>query len=97
MKSQDKRAVALQYSSADDSTTIVARGSGALAEFIIRCAENQGIPVKEDSSLLDILEKIEGGEKINEEGFLIVSELLSFLYQLDQSYKMNLIKLKNEI
>jgi flagellar biosynthesis protein len=74
-------AVALAYDpAARGLPQITAKGSGELAEELIRLAVQYGIPIKYDPDLIQILSKLEIGEDIPEEIFLAVAEILAFVY-----------------
>ena len=75
------RAVALFY---DGETTprVTARGSGALAEEIIRIAREHGVPLHEDRDLLVLLSQLELGDEIPRELYVAVAEVIAFAYML---------------
>lgn len=76
-----QQAVALFY---DGKTTprVTAKGSGALAEEIIRIAEEHGVPLHEDRDLLVLLSQLELGDEIPRELYLAVAEVIAFAYML---------------
>lgn len=75
------QAVALFY---DGETTprVTARGSGALAEEIIRIAREHGVPLHEDRDLLVLLSQLELGDEIPRQLYLAVAEVIAFAYML---------------
>jgi len=76
-----QQAVALFY---DGRTTprVTARGSGALAEEIIRIAEAHGVPLHADRDLLVLLSQLELGDEIPRELYVAVAEVIAFAYML---------------
>ena len=60
---------------------ITAAGRGTMAEKILELAFENGIKVREDSDLADMLAKIEIDSPIPSEAFLAVAEILSYVYR----------------
>ena len=84
IKKKPKRqtAVALQEAEAlGDAPTISAAGRGTMAEKILQLAFENGIKVREDSALAEMLAKVELDSPIPSEAFLAVAEILSYVYQ----------------
>ncbi len=82
------KAVALRYDKEqDDAPKIIGKGRGLIAEKIISLAEEQGIPVHKDSDLVEILSRLNINQDIPEETYLVVSEILAFIYRTNESYK----------
>lgn len=80
-----KTAVALGYDPNEDGAPVViASGKGALAEKIIEQAQDNKIPVHEDSKLADTLSKLEIGEMIPPELYEVVAEILVFVDAMDK-------------
>jgi flagellar biosynthesis protein len=85
MKQNKKEAVALTYNAQEARAPVVAaKGKGEIAEKIINTASNYDIPIQEDPSLVHLLSKLEIGESIPEELYVVVAELFAFIYQLDK-------------
>ena len=77
-----KTAVALQESDVlGHAPNITAAGRGKIAEQILQLAYENGINVREDSALADMLAKIELDSPIPSEAFLAVAEILSYVYR----------------
>jgi flagellar biosynthesis protein len=64
-----------------DAPVITAAGRGVLAEKILQLAYENGIKVREDSALAEMLVQIELDSPIPSEAFLAVAEILSYVYQ----------------
>ncbi len=76
------KAVAVEYDEAGKRAPIVtASGRGFVAEQILAIAFAQGIKVREDADLVEILEKLEIDSPIPVEAFAVVAEILSYVYQ----------------
>ena len=67
--------------SKDDAPRITAAGRGKIAEQILQMAFDNGIKVREDSELAEMLTKIELDSPIPSEAFLAVAEVLSYVYK----------------
>lgn len=81
-KEKPALAVALEYSGeVRKAPTVVASGSGAVAEQILQIAFSQGIRVREDADLVEILAAIDVGEEIPLEAFAAVAEILAYVYR----------------
>ncbi len=84
-----KKAVALRYTPGKDTTPKVsAKGSGVVAEKIIELAREHGIPVKDDPDLIEILSKLDLEESIPPSTYVVVAELLAFVYSLNGKKKV---------
>lgn len=77
-----KTAVAIQDHSEDSPTPkITAAGRGKIAEKILQLAFENGIKVREDSDLAEMLAKIEIDSPIPSEAFMAVAEILAYVYK----------------
>ncbi len=80
-----RRALALQYDRNEDSAPrIVAEGTGAVADRILELARQHRVPVKEDPLLAEALAKLEIGETIPPELYVVVAEVFAWLYRLEE-------------
>ena len=80
-----KRAVALRYESGqDDAPTVVASGSGLVADRIVAKAEAAGVPVQENAELAEALAQVELGTAIPEELYPVVAEVLVFVSRMNR-------------
>ncbi len=64
-----------------DIPLVSAAGRGKIAEQILQLAYENGIPVREDSVLAEMLAKIELDTPIPSEAFMAVAEILSYVYR----------------
>lgn len=60
---------------------ITAAGRGTLADQILKLAQENGIRVRKDSDLAEMLAKIELDSPIPSEAFAAVAEILSYVYR----------------
>lgn len=85
MPQKPKKAVGLKYKPGDDhAPRITAKGTGRLAEKIIEMARKHGIPVKDDPDLVEVLSRLDLHDEIPPELYVVVAELLAFVYRLNQ-------------
>jgi flagellar biosynthesis protein len=79
-----KNATAVAITAGDDPAAlprIAAAGRGKLAEQILQLAFENGVPVREDSALADMLASVELDSPIPSEAFFAVAEVLSYVYR----------------
>ncbi len=85
-----KTAVALRYDPfKDGAPKVAAKGSGAVADNIISLAKEHGIPVKDDPDLVEILSKLDIDEEIPSEVYVVIAELLAFVYSVNKKRDYN--------
>lgn len=77
-----QQAVALRYDGGG-APELVAKGKGAIAEAILASALANGVPVREDADLLELLSACDLGQEIPLELYTVVAELLTYLYRLN--------------
>lgn len=83
-----KKAVALGYDrDEDDAPRVVATGEGHIARQIIAIAEENGIHVRKDKELVEILSHLEIDSVIPLEAYTAVAEILSYVYRVNAGLK----------
>lgn len=83
--SPDQIAVALSYEGVEGKAPeIVASGRGAVAEQILQIAFDEGVKVREDADLAQILSLLDVGREIPVEAFSAVAEILTYVYQANR-------------
>lgn len=83
-----KKAVSLKYHPKDHhSPKVTAKGKGLVAEKIIELARKHGIPVREEPDLVEILSKLDLQEEIPPETYILVAEILAFVYRMNQRWR----------
>jgi flagellar biosynthesis protein len=86
-KKTKKKAVALRYDRGQDSAPrIIGKGQGLLAQKLLDLAAEYGIPVHHDADLVEILSLLNLNEEIPPETYLLVAEVLAFVYKTNKSY-----------
>lgn len=77
-----QKAVALFYDG-KNAPHVSAKGTGAVAEQIIAIAEEHGVPLCDNASLVDLLVNLELGDEIPENLYVAVAYIIAFAYQLE--------------
>lgn len=77
-----QKAVALYYDG-KNAPHVSAKGTGKLAEEIIAIAQEHGIPLCDNSTLVDLLVTLELGDEIPEALYIAVAYIIAFAYQLE--------------
>jgi len=81
-----KKAVALKYrAGADSAPKVVAKGRGLVAEKILELARACNVPVHEDADLAEVLSALELNSEIPPETYILVAEILAFIYRANAS------------
>lgn len=85
--SDEDLAVALSYTpNQDQAPHLVAKGQGWLARQIVEIAEANGIEVREDADLVEILSQVDVDSEIPLEAFALVAEILSYVYEKNKTW-----------
>ncbi len=80
-------AVALGHDLVDDRPPkVVAGGRGRIAEQILEIAFANGVKVREDADLAQLLSTIDIDTEIPVEAFAAVAEILTYVYQANAQY-----------
>ncbi|MGC9141523.1 MAG: EscU/YscU/HrcU family type III secretion system export apparatus switch protein [Caldimicrobium sp.] len=88
---EEKLAVALKYDPAKGAPEVVAKGKGYLAELILKIAKEKGIPIKEDSKLVQELYKLELNKPIPPELYQAVAIVLTWAFKLNEKLKEKIL------
>lgn len=81
-------AAAIKYDSGvSQAPRVTASGKGTIAEKIIELAQQQGIPIKNDPDLIQVLSKLQVGAEIPVELYRAVAEILAFVYSLNEEQR----------
>ena len=76
-----KQAVALFYDG-EQAPRVTAKGEGATAEEIIAIAQQNGVTLCENKSLLELLMTLELGDHIPENLYIAIAQIIAFAYHL---------------
>ncbi len=75
-------AVALGYDmEKQNAPKVLAKGQGHVAEKIIQIAIDQGIEIRRDADLVQILKAVDIDSEIPVEAFSAVAEIISYIYR----------------
>lgn len=90
-----KKAVALKYLPGKDrAPKVTAKGQGVLAEKIIEIARQHGIPIQEDPALIQVLSQLDFYQEIPPETYLVVAEILSFVYTMNRKWTSSRLEVR---
>lgn len=85
---ENDSAVALKYRpKVDRAPKLLAKGKGKVAEKIIEIAKEHNIYIHKDPDLIEILSQLDLYEEIPSELYIVISELLLFVYSLNRKEK----------
>ena len=84
-----KTAVALAYTQSDAAPRVVAKGNGLIAEKIISRAREHGVYVHESPELVSLLMQIDLDQRIPSQLYVVVAELLAWIYRLESGQKVD--------
>ena len=77
-----QKAVALFYDGIN-APQISAKGAGKVAEEIIAIAQEHGVPLCDNPTLVDLLVNLELGDEVPEALYTAVAYIIAFAYQLE--------------
>ncbi len=84
-----KKAVALRYEKGKDTAPrVTAKGQGKIAEKILEIARQAGLPIKENADLVEVLSRLELNSEIPAETYVVVAEILAWVYSLNEKHKI---------
>lgn len=88
-QSRRAAAVALKKYGIDESALpkIVAAGYGKLAEQIVEIAFQNGVKVREDKDLAQMLAAIELDSDVPSEALIAIAEILAYVYKTNGTYQ----------
>jgi len=87
-KKQVREAAALKYNAdTDDAPYVVALGRGVTAERMVEEAEEHDVQVVQDKKLAHVLNELSVGDEIPEDPYVVVSEILVFVSNMDNEKK----------
>ncbi len=88
VESRRAAAVALKKYGIDEGVLpkVVAAGYGKLAEQIVQLAFENGVKVREDRDLAQMLAAIEIDSEIPSEALVAIAEILAYVYKMNGTY-----------
>ena len=85
-KTEDSIAVAIRQTDGKTSIPkVVAGGKGAVAQQILEIAFQNGIKVREDADLAELLSAVDVESEIPLDAFAAVAEILTYVYQINNA------------
>lgn len=87
-RKKGKKAVVLKYDPGKDKAPrVTAKGTGRVAEKIMKLAEEHQIPIKDDPDLVEVLSRLDIDEAIPPDVYVVVAELLAFVYSANKQLR----------
>jgi len=81
-----KEAIALKYDKEKNQAPLVtAKGKDVTAQKIIQIAKENGVPIKKDEDLVQLLSKVELDSEVPPQMYKAVAEILSFVYNMTKN------------
>jgi len=81
-----KEAIALKYDKEKNTAPLVtAKGKNDTAQKIIQIARENGVPIKKDEDLVQLLSKVELDSEVPPEMYKAVAEIFSFIYNITKN------------
>jgi flagellar biosynthesis protein len=81
----ERAAVALGFDG-HNAPKVTAKGTGIVADEIIALAKEAGVHIHKNAHLSDFLQRLELGDEIPKELYLLIAELIAFAYMLDGKF-----------
>jgi len=78
-KREQVTTVALLYDG-ENTPTVTAKGSGHIAEEILKIAQEHNIPLHEDAELAQLLSQLELGDEIPRALYVTIAQVIAFAY-----------------
>ncbi len=92
----NKSAVGLKYN-AGSAPKVIAKGYGALAQELIKVAQDNDVMIHQDEELSRFLHQLDLGQEIPKELYIIIAELIAFAFVLQGKFPDNWQKVHNKI
>ncbi len=68
----------------DDVPKVIAKGQGKVAEKIIEIAREHQLHIHNDPDLIEVLSQLDINEEIPPDLYIVIAELLAFVYALNR-------------
>lgn len=75
------KAVSLEYDG-ETAPVITAMGDHDIAEKILEIARQFDVPIYQNSELVELLARLEIGDQIPQELYLVIAQIIAFVYHL---------------
>lgn len=91
-----RSAAVLAYQEGDLAPRVVAKGRGQIAEAIIERARSAGLYVHQSRELVSLLMQVDLDSHIPPQLYVVIAELLAWLYRLEQGPSENPLHAANK-
>lgn len=79
------KAVAVGYTLGENAPKVLARGNDHMADLLKKIAEKHGVPVIESPQLAESLSRQNSFEDVPEEYWVVIAEILNFVYDIQRN------------
>ncbi|KYD09166.1 hypothetical protein B4102_2693 [Heyndrickxia sporothermodurans] len=79
-------AAVIRYDETQPGPTVVAHGTGNVAEKIIELAKKHGVQMQEDAGLLQQLIDVDLGDNIPPQLYSVIAEILILIEEMEKNY-----------
>lgn len=93
---QEKQIVALQYDQ-KSAPKVTAKAHGALAEELLEIAKEHDVMIHQDKDLNQFLQRLDMGQEIPKELYLVIAELIAFAFVLQGKFPDNWKNIHNKV
>lgn len=92
----NKQFVALKYDQ-KSAPKVIAKAYGSLAEELLDIAKENDVMIHQDKELSQFLQRLEMGQEIPKELYLIIAELIAFAFVLQGKFPDNWKNTHNKV
>ena len=93
---KEKQLVALKYDQ-QSAPKVTAKAYGSLAEELLEIAKENNVMIHQDPALSQFLQRLDMGQEIPKELYLIIAELIAFAFVLQGKFPDNWKNIHNKV
>ena len=93
---QEKQIVALKYDQ-KSAPKVIAKAHGTLAEELLEIAKENDVMIHQDKELSQFLQRLDMGQEIPKELYLVIAELIAFAFVLQGKFPDNWKNIHNRV
>jgi flagellar biosynthesis protein len=88
---KEQKGIAVAYTPGEPAPEILAIARGFLVDRMLEIAKENGITLYKDSDLAEILSHMTPGDRIPENLFRVLSEILAYCYKVNEKFREKLL------
>lgn len=93
---QEKQIVALQYDQ-KSAPKVIAKAHGEFAQELLDIAKDNDVMIHQDKELSQFLQRLDMGQEIPKELYLVIAELIAFAFVLQGKFPDNWKNIHNKV